>query len=96
MARKNKASCRSLQNQTVAIEYNPIQQTPGKRCTVTFAGGAFWNSTLWPDQEGQASGRSSSSAYIVSIQFLERILFMLLRVQSVINILKGTNIISII
>jgi hypothetical protein len=38
-----------------------IQQTPGNRSTVTFAGGAFRNSTLRPDHEGQASGRSSSS-----------------------------------
>jgi hypothetical protein len=32
----------------------PIQQTQGNKSTVTFVGGAFRNSTLRPDREGQA------------------------------------------
>jgi hypothetical protein len=68
MSTQNRASRRSLRNQTVGIktwvratEYHPIQQTPGKRCTVPFAGGAFRNSSLQPDQGKLTSGRSSSS-----------------------------------
>jgi hypothetical protein len=67
VATQNRASRRSLQNETVEIktwvrttEYHLIQQTPGIRCTVTFPGGAFRNSTLWPDLEGPALGRSPS------------------------------------
>jgi hypothetical protein len=41
------------------IEYHLIQQTPGIKCVV-FTGKAFWNSPLWPDQEGPASERSPS------------------------------------
>jgi hypothetical protein len=51
LATQNRASRRSLQNQTVGInawvrttEYLPNQQTPGTS-TVTFANGAFQNST---------------------------------------------------
>jgi hypothetical protein len=41
-------------------EYHPIQQNPCTTCTVTFAGGAFWNSTLQPNPVGHATSRSSS------------------------------------
>ena len=34
-------------------EYHPARQTPGNMCTVTFAGGAFRNSTLRPDHESR-------------------------------------------
>jgi hypothetical protein len=39
----------------------PDPATPGNRCTITFVDRVFRNSTLWPDQEGHTSGRSSSS-----------------------------------
>jgi hypothetical protein len=42
-------------------EYHLIQQTPGIRCTVTFIGVAFGNSTFRPAEEEPASGRSPSS-----------------------------------
>jgi hypothetical protein len=67
MATQNRVSRRSLRNQTVRIkawvcatECHPIQQTLDKRCNVPFIGGAFRNSSLQLDQEGHASGRSSS------------------------------------
>jgi hypothetical protein len=68
MARKNRTSCLSLQNQTVkikawihTIEYHPIRQTPTIRCIVIVTSGALRNSPRRPDQEEPASGRSPSS-----------------------------------
>jgi hypothetical protein len=59
LATQKRASHRSLQNQTIGIkawvrttEYIPIQQTPGIRRTITFAGGAFRKSTLEPNPKG--------------------------------------------
>jgi hypothetical protein len=39
----------------------PDLENSNHRCTVTFAGGAFWNSPLRPYQEGPSSGRPLSS-----------------------------------
>ena len=42
-------------------ESHPIQQSPGMNRPVEFAGGAFRNSSLQPNQREHASSRSSSS-----------------------------------
>jgi hypothetical protein len=44
------------------IENHPIHQSPGMDCPVEFVGGGFRNTTVRPDQRGQASGRSHLDA----------------------------------
>jgi hypothetical protein len=43
-------------------ENHPIHQSPGMDCPVEFAGRGFRNTTVRPDQRGQASGRSHLDA----------------------------------
>uniref|UniRef100_A0A453JXJ1 Uncharacterized protein n=1 Tax=Aegilops tauschii subsp. strangulata TaxID=200361 RepID=A0A453JXJ1_AEGTS len=62
MATDSRASRRSLLKGEPmgTIESHPIQQSPGITRPWEFAGGAFRNPPLRPDQEGQMSGNSSS------------------------------------
>ncbi|KAM3231260.1 hypothetical protein ACQJBY_061434 [Aegilops geniculata] len=62
MATDSRASHRSLLNgkPVGTIESHLMQQSPGITHPWEFAGGAFRNLTLRPDQGGQASSRSSS------------------------------------
>jgi hypothetical protein len=68
MATDNRATPHYLWNQTTKktwvrmTESHPIQQSPGNTRRVEFAGRAFRNSTLWPNQQEHTPNIYSSSS----------------------------------